>query len=84
MDIQSTNDANAPDASFPMEFVASFPIDFGVANDVDFYTHIPNFIMPQLGEGQVIEWYLKNNGTGQTIGSGWQLWVTPKAYGPHA
>ncbi len=84
-DIQSTNDAEVPDASNNIAgFVGSFLIDFGVANDVDFYTYIENFQMPAIGPAQAIDWYLFNNATGQTIGVSWQLWITPKALGPHA
>lgn len=84
LNVQSTNDLNAVDANFEHEFVGSFPIDFGVANDVDFWTAIPLFEMPQAGASQAIEWYIKNEGTGQTIGASWALYVTPKSFGPAA
>ena len=85
LNIQSTNDPGVPDGSNDIAgFVGSFPIDFGVANDVDFYTYIENFQMPALGAAQAIDWYLFNNATGQTIGVSWQLWITPKALGPAA
>ncbi len=85
LNIQSTNDPGVPDASNDLAgFVGVFPIDFGVANDVDFYTYIENFQMPAIGAAQAIDWYLFNSATGQTIGVSWQLWITPKALGPHA
>lgn len=84
LNVQSTNDENAIDANFQAHLVGAFQIDFGVANDTDFWTVIPTFEMPQAGSGQAIEWYIKNEGTGQTIGSGWNLYITPKALGPHA
>ncbi len=85
LNIQSTNDPGVPDASNDvLGFVGSFPIDFGIAADVDFYTFIENFAMPAVGAAQAIDWYLLNNATGQTIGVSWQLWVRPKALGPHA
>lgn len=82
--VQSTNDVNAPDSNFNHVFVGVFPIDFGVANDTDFYTVIPTFAMPMIASAQRIDWYIKNVNTGQTIGVSWQLWITPKSLGPHA
>lgn len=82
--IQSTNDAGVPDANYETLFVGSFPLDFGIANDVDYYTFIESFAMPAVGAAQRIDWYLKNEGTGQTIGVSYQLWITPKTEGPHA
>lgn len=84
LNVQSTNDINEPDANFEQIFVGSFPIDFGVANDVDFYTVIETFNMPAAGPAQAIEWYIKNEGTAQTIGTSWNLWITPKTEGPAA
>jgi len=84
LDVQSTNDTGAPDGSNENLFVGSFPIDFGVANDVDFFTVIPRFTMPGVGTAQRIDWYLKNEGTSQTLGVSWQLFITPISEGPHA
>lgn len=83
LNVQSTNDENETDGSFAPHFVGVFQIDFGVANDTNFFTVIDLFQMPQAGAGQVIEWYIKNDGTGQTIGVDWNLWITPKSLGPH-
>lgn len=83
LNIQGTNDENAVDSNFLGHPVGAFEIDFGVANDVDFYTAIPLFRMPMVKSGQEIEWYIKNEETGQTIGSSWQLWITPISAGPH-
>lgn len=82
LNVQSTNDLNAPDANFPFIPIGTFPIDFGVANDVNFYTAIPFFQMPSMYTASAIDWYLHNNGTSQTIGVSWQLWITPTAFGP--
>lgn len=81
LNIQGINDAEVPDANNPSHYVGSFQIDFGVAADVDFYTHIADFEFPQAGNNQAIDWYIKNEDTGQTIGVSWQLWITPKAVG---
>lgn len=84
LNVQSTNDNNAVDANFPHVLCGAFPIDFGVANDTDFYTTIPHFEIPMAYSSQQLDFYLLNNGTGQTIGTSWQLWITPKTMGPHA
>ena len=84
LNVQSTNDVGAPDANNPLVHVGGFEIDFGIAADTDFYMILPEFEMPQAGNAQAIDWYLKNEGTGQTIGVSWQLWITPKALGPAA
>ena len=84
LNVQSTNDLNVPDSSFPHIQVGAFPIDFGVANDTDFYTAIPFFRMPMILSAQAIDWYVFNKGTGQTLGVSWELYITPIAIGPHA
>jgi len=84
LNVQSTNDLNAPDASFKHVYCGTFLIDYGVAADTDFYTAIPRFNLPAIGTSQAIDWYLHNDATSQTIGVSWQLWITPKAKGPHA
>lgn len=84
LDVQSTNDSPIPDSNFEHYLVGVFPLDFGVAADVDYYTTIPVFQMPMIYSGQIIEWYIKNEATGQTIGTGWNLWITPISDGPHA
>lgn len=84
LNVQSTNDEEAVDANNPINLVGSFTIDYGVAADVDFYTTIPNFQIPVTKSSQEIDFYLLNNATGQTVGTSWQLWITPKSVGPHA
>jgi len=84
LNVEGTNDTGAPDANNEVHLVGSFQIDFGISADVDFYMVIPNFQMPQAGASQAIDWYIKNNGSSQTIGVSWQLWITPKSIGPKA
>lgn len=85
LNIQSTNDPGVPDAlNNLLGFVGTFPIDLGIGEDVDYFTFIESFAMPAIGAAQAIDWYLFNSATGQTIGVSWQLWITPKAIGPHA
>ena len=84
LNVQGTDDENVPDGSYAPNFVGTFDIDFGVANDTNMFLTIAHFEMPQAGVGQAIVWFIKNEGTGQTIGVDWNLWITPKAMGPHA
>lgn len=84
IDVQSTSDENETDGGFAPHRVGQFDIDFNVAADVNFFTVIDLFRMPQAGPGQIIEWYLKNEGTSQVIGIDWNLWITPKSMGPKA
>jgi len=85
LNIQSTNDENDADASHEPHYLGSFQIDFGVAADTDFYTtlHVPE-LPPGIQTSQIYRFFIKNNGTAQTIGTGWGLWVTPVTQGPHA
>ena len=83
LDIFGTNDGPIPDANFEHYLVGVFPLDFGVAIDVDYYTTIPFFQMPMVNAAQIIEWYIKNEGTAQTIGTDWKLYITPITDGPH-
>lgn len=84
IDVQSTNDENDVDANFNGRWLGSFPIDFGVAADTDFYTalYVPD--LPSVIASQIYRFFLYNNATGQTIGTSWNLWVTPMTIGPHA
>lgn len=85
IDIQSTNDENDVDGSFDGTYLGSFKIDFGVAADTDFYT---TCYVPELPAGaaasQKYRFFIYNNGTSQTIGTSWNLWVSPVTLGPHA
>ncbi len=85
LDVEGTNDENAPlTAGYSPNFLGSFQIDFNVANGVTFRTTIAHFSMPQAGLDQAIEYYIKNEGTAQTISASWTLHVTPKTMGPKA
>jgi len=84
LNVQGANDIGIPDANNPLVWVGTFNIDFGIAADTDFYMSIHDFEMPQAGDAQAIDWYLHNNGSAQTLGVSWQLWITPKTYGAAA
>jgi len=85
LNIQSTNDENDTDANYTPHYLGSFEIDFGVAADTDFYTtlYVPE-LPPGTQTSQIYRFFIKNDGTAQTIGTSWNLWVTPVTQGPHA
>jgi len=82
--IEGVNEAEVPDDNHPFIYIDSFPIDFGVANDVDFYTTIVGAVLPNFKTSQTYEFYLKNNASAQTMGVSWALWINPYTWGPSA
>jgi len=79
LDVQSTNDQEIPDANFQHSYVGSFPV-----NDVTTAQYISiNISLPNNKTSQNYEFYIENV-TGQTIPASWDIFVTPKAIGPHA
>ena len=82
--VQSTNDMDAVGATNQNVLCGAFPIIASKTIDTLYYTVIPHFELPAAGDGQVIRFYILNNATGQTIQTGWQLWITQKTMGPTA
>ena len=79
MNVQSTNDQDAPDANFPHFYLGSFPL-----NDVTSAQYcVIEVDLPNTKTSQEYDFYIENEG-GQTLSSGWDLYVTPKTLGPHA
>ena len=79
LDVQSTNDQDVPDANFQHVYLGSFP-----SNDVLTNQYVPLVVfLPNNVTSQQYEFYIRNN-TGQTIVAGWDIFITPKAIGPHA
>lgn len=75
----TTNDQEIPDANFQHTFVGSLPV-----NDVTTNQYITiDITLPNTKTSQEYEFYIENK-TGQTIQAGWDIYVTPKTYGPHA
>ena len=76
LDIDGTNDAEAPETTRPTVFVGAF-----VVNNVTTAQYIELV-------AQDVPWnaayYLHNNGTGQTLSAGWTLKVTPCTVAPAA
>ena len=79
LNIQSTNDQDVPDVNFQHVFVGSFPL-----NDVTTAQYINIQIsLPNNQTSQDYEFYVENK-SGQSLPAGWDIFVTPKAIGPHA
>ena len=79
LNIQSTNDQDVPDSNFQHTYVGSFPV-----NDVTTAQYILIEIsLPNTKTSQEYEFYVENQ-TGQSLPAGWDIYVTPKTYAPHA
>ena len=79
LDVQSTNDGTVPDANFQHTYVGSFPLnDSTVAQYITIDIGLPNSVT-----SQQYEFYVENQ-SGQSLPAGWDIYVTPKAIGPHA
>ena len=75
----STNDSDVPDANFTHIYLGRFP-----ANNVTTNQYITiDVSLPNGKTSQEYEFYIQNN-TGQTIQAGWDIYITPKTFGPHA
>ena len=79
-DVQSTNDMPQVDSNFDGIYCGSFIVDVSTSAQ---YLVLADAPIPSAESGQTIEYYVMNN-TSQTMSAGWDLWVTPKTYGPHA
>ena len=77
LDIDSTNDAEVPEAARPTAFIGVF-----VVNNVT----TTQYMQLQGGYARDVplkaDYYLHNNATGQTFSSTWKLVVVPRTRGP--
>lgn len=79
LNVQGVNDATVPDANFQHIYVGSFPLnDSTAAQYVSIEIGLPNTYT-----SQQYEFYVENK-SGQTLPAGWDIYITPKAIGPHA
>lgn len=78
LNIDSTNDAPAPSADYPKNYVGSFLVDNSVAINTNMYLDLVNVPLTEDCE------FFIENATGQTISAGWDLRCTPKAFVPGA
>lgn len=69
LDVDGTNDTEVPESTRPTVYIGSF-----VVNNVTTaqYAELVADIVPWAAE-----YYVHNNGTGQTVSAGWTLKVTP-------
>lgn len=74
--IDGTNDAQAPTTTYRQKYVGSFTVNSVTSTQ---YLRLLAYDVPPDGA-----YYLHNNGTGQTMSSGWTLKVTPRTIGPSA
>lgn len=75
-----TEDSEPPDANFQHIYLGSFP-----HNNPSTAAQTATFgavSLPNVISQQIYNFYI-DNGTGQTVSSGWELTVTPITYGPH-
>ena len=79
LNLQSTNDQDVPDANFQHVYVGSLPLNnVTSAQYISIDISLPNNIT-----SQQYEFYVENK-SGQSLPSGWDIFVTPKTIGPHA
>lgn len=79
LNLQSTNDADVPDANFQHVYVGSFPLnDVTSAQYISIQIPLPNNVT-----SQDYEFYVENK-SGQSLPAGWDIYVTPKTIAPHA
>lgn len=77
LNIQSTNDAIAPTATFQNKYIGTFLIS-AVAANTDQYMTLRAYDVPAEAE------YYFINSSGQTISAGWGLFVKPRSLKPAA
>jgi hypothetical protein len=77
--VQGANDGTVPDANFQHTYVGSFPLNDSTAAQ---YITI-DIGLPNAETSQNYEFYVENS-SGQSLPAGWDIYVTPKAIGPHA
>ena len=82
LDIQSTNDQEAPavpgsTTSWKGRYVCSFVMPGAGTGAIKLWAE--GFNLPKDGE-----FYVYNNGTGQSLAVNWALYMTPRTYGPAA
>jgi hypothetical protein len=81
LNVQSTNDNQVPDANFQHRYVGSFPL-----NDVTGAQYVTiDISLPNAYTATDYEFYIENkSGSTEALPAGWDIFVTPKAVGPHA
>lgn len=83
MNIQGTDDSPKPDAANLDQFIGSFIVDGTIAATNNIWMPTNWMTLPNHITSQIYDFYIENK-TGQTISSGWNMWITPLTKGPHA
>ena len=81
--VLGTDDEGNVDDNFRPVPLGAFAIDESIAADTDYVMTIATFTMRNTKSSQVYRFYIENT-TGETIGTNWELHITPKTHGPHA
>ena len=76
LNIDGTADADAPETTRPVQYIGVF-----VVNNV---TTAQSLVLMAQNVPWEADYYIHNNGTGQTLSAGWKLLVTPCTIGPAA
>ena len=76
LNIDGTADTDAPEITRPVQYVGVF-----VVNNV---TTSQSLVLMAQNVPWEADYYIHNNGTGQTLSAGWKLLVTPCTIGPAA
>lgn len=76
IDVDGTADTEAPETTRPTVFIGSF-----VVNNV---TAVQTMTLRAYDLPTKADYYVHNNGTGQTLSAGWMLKVTPRTVAPAA
>lgn len=70
LDVDSTLDADVPEATRPGRFIGSFMV-----NNV---TTLQTLVLMSQDVPAKADYYIHNNGSGQSVAAGWTLKVTPR------
>lgn len=76
LNIDGTADADAPETTRPVQYIGVF-----LVNNV---TTSQSLVLMAQNVPWEADYYIHNNGTGQTLSAGWDLLVTPYTIGPAA
>ena len=74
LNIDGTADTDAPETTRPTQYIGMFAV-----NNV---TSAQSLVCDAQNVPWEADYYIHNNGTGQTLGAGWKLLVTPCTIGP--
>lgn len=81
LNVETAEDTPLPDANYTRTYLGTFVAD---AADIDQVHVIGPTRLPNYKTSQEYEFFIENKLTPNIGASGWELWVTPMTYGPHA